>query len=117
MKYLTCSVRGLPLNTTKSAVEDHFNAQMHPDTPCAVSKIVEDVRGHSSAATVTFRKEKRGRARSCGSLREAFNRSGFRGGSKLLSVTDDFLGLTPLSGPVDAPIQYVLLISNKLICR
>lgn len=38
---------------------------------------------------------------------KSFNGSKFRGLSSTISVADDFIGLTPLSGAANAPIQYV----------
>lgn len=106
MKYLTTTVRGLPRGTTTRSVEHNFNLSIDPESPCISGPVVDEVQGNTCSTTVTFRNEKRGKRRSCEALKEAFNRSSFRGLSTTISVADDFLGLTPLAGPADAPIQY-----------
>lgn len=114
MKYAACTVRGLPSATTKRNVEDHFS--LPPDSQCVVGPVV-DLQDGTRLTTVIFRKEKSGLKRSCEDLIKAFNRSSFRGGSNTISVKDDFRGLTPLSGAVNAPIQYVVRDCRSSISR
>lgn len=107
MGHLTCAVRGLPPQTTRQMVQDNFNLTIHPESACLSGAVVEESQGNSCSTTVTFTKERNGRKRSCETLRDQFNGSYFRGQSSTISVTSDFLGLTPLSGNRKAPIQYV----------
>ena len=107
MKYVTATVRGLPHDATQANVEDNFNPAISPESPCVVSPVVDETQGHTRTTTVTFRNEKKGRKRSVEELIKSFNRSSFRGLSSTISVADHFIGLTPLSGAADAPIQYV----------
>ena len=107
MKYLTTVVRGLPHGTTSKDVENDFNLSIDSDSPCVAGPTVKELQGNTCSTTVTFRSEKHDKKRNCDSLRDHFNRSHFRGSSSTISVTDGFYGLTPLSGEVNAPIQYV----------
>ena len=109
MKYLTCSVRGIPAKTTRSMVEENFNLQISHESPC-IAHVIDESQGNSCAATVTFRQERKGRKRSCETLKKEFNGSHWLGKTSTISVVDDFMGLTPLSGAADAKIQYVLVI-------
>lgn len=115
MKYLTCTVRGIPAKTTKSMVEENFNLQIHQESPCIAHSVIDETQGNSCAATVTFRQERKGRKRSCETLKKAFNGSNWLGKTSTISVVDDFMGLTPLSGAADAKIQYVLAIPAVII--
>lgn len=117
MKYLTCAVRGLPANTTKDMVEENFKMQISSESPCIVHLVADETQGNSRAATVTFRQERKGRKRSCETLRKQFNGSKWLGTNSTISVVDDFLGLTPLSGAADAEIQYVLALAAAMNLR
>ncbi len=110
MGHTTATVRGLPKGTTKSQVEDHFNQQIDTNSPCVVGPVVDELQSNTCSTTVTFRDERHGRHRTSQKLIEGFNASGFRGTSSTISVTDKFLGLTPLAGEIDAPVQYGPLI-------
>ena len=110
MGHTTAFVRGLPKGTTKSQVEDHFNQQIHINSPCVAGPVVDELQGNTCSTTVTFRDEKHGKHRNSHKLIEEFNTSGFRGTSRTISVTDGFLGLTPLAGETDAPVQYGPLV-------
>ena len=110
MGHTTAVVRGLPKGTTKSQVEDHFNQQIHINSPCVAGPVVDELQGNTCSTTVTFRDEKHGKHRNSHKLIEEFNTSGFRGTSRTISVTDGFLGLTPLAGETDAPVQYGPLV-------
>ncbi len=114
MKYVACTVRGLPPATTKSHVMDHFN--LPSDSQCVVGPVV-DLQDGNKLTTVVFRNEKSGLKRSCEDLMKAFNRASFRGGSNTISVKDDFKGLTPLSGAINAPVQYVLHDNRSSVSR
>ena len=98
-------------------VEDNFNLQMSRESPCIAHLVVDETQGNSCAATVTFRQEKKGRKRSCETLRKEFNGSRWLGKNSTISVVDSFMGLTPLSGAADAKIQYVLGILAAIIPR
>lgn len=108
MKHLTCAVRGLPANTTKEMVEENFNFGISPESRCTAHLVTDETQDNSRAATVTFRNEKKGRKRSCETLRKEFDGSKWRGTSSTISVVHDFMGLMPLSGAADSKIQYVL---------
>lgn len=111
MGHTTAVVRGLPKGTTKRQVEDHFNQQIHSSSPCVVGPVVDELQSNTCSSTVTFRDEKHGRHRTSQKLIEKFNASGFRGStSRTISVTDRFLGLTPLAGEINAPVQYGPLV-------
>ena len=110
MGHTTAVVRGLPKGTTKRQVEDNFNQQIHIDSPCVAGPDVDEVQGDTCSTTVTFRDEKHGKHRTAQKLIREFNASGFRGTSRTISVTDGFLGLTPLAGETDAPVQYGTLV-------
>ena len=110
LKSLTCAVRGIPAKTTRSMVEENFNLQISPRSPCIAHSVVDDTQGNSCVATVTFRRERKGLKRSCETLKKDINGSHWLGKTSTISVVDDFMGLTPLSGAADAKIQYVLVI-------
>ena len=113
MGHTTAVVRGLPKGTTKTQVEDHFNQQIHIDSPCVVGPVVDELQGNTCSTTVTFKDEKHGKHRNSHKLIEEFNASAFLGApSRTISVTDRFLGLTPLAGEADAPVQYRPLINS-----
>lgn len=105
MKHLTTTVRGLPPGTTRREVEHNFNQSLDLGNPCIAGPVVDEVQGRTRSTTVTFRNEKHGR--DCDKIMASFNGSHFRGQNATISVTDDFLGLTPLAGEADAPVQYV----------
>lgn len=107
MKYVTATVRGLPPYATQFHVQNNFNPAISVESPCVVSPVVDEIQGDSRTTTVTFRNEKKGRKRTVDELINFFNRSRFGGLSSTISVADHFIGLTPLSGAADAPIQYV----------
>ncbi|KAL2047637.1 hypothetical protein N7G274_000679 [Stereocaulon virgatum] len=109
MKYTTTTVRGLPRGTTRSDVENYFDLSIDPHSPCVAGPVVDELQGNTCSTTVTFRNEKHGKHRTCESLKEYFNRSNFRGLSTTISVTNDFFGLTPLSGKVDASVHIYLV--------
>ena len=112
MGYTTAAIRGLPKGTTKSQVEDNFNQRIDTNSPCVAGPVVDELQGNTCSTTVTFRDEKHGRHRN--KLIEEFNASTFLGApSQTISVTDNFLGLTPLAGETDAPVQYGPLISSS----
>ena len=112
MGHTTAVVHGLPKGTTKGQVEDHFNQQIHINSPCVAGTVVDEVQGDTCSTTVTFRDEKHGQRRTSQKLIREFNASGFRGTSGTISVTDGFLGLTPLAGNIDAPVQYDPLVKS-----
>ena len=117
MKHLTCAVRGLPANTTKDMVEENFKMRISSESPCIVHLVADETQGNSRAATVTFRQERKGRKRSCETLRKEFNGSKWLGTNSTISVGYDFLGLTPLFGAADAEIQYVLALVAAMNLR
>lgn len=105
--HCTCVVRGIPAKTTMAMVEENFNLQLSRESLCIAHSVVDETEGNSCAATVTFQSEKEGRQRSCETLKNEFNGSRWLGTTSTISVVDDFMGLTPLSGAADAKIQYV----------
>ncbi|MCJ1461653.1 hypothetical protein MMC07_000250 [Pseudocyphellaria aurata] len=105
MKYLTCAVRGIPANTKKESVANNFNVRISRESPCIAHVVADETQGNSCAATVTFRRETKGQKRSCETLRKEFNGSTWQGTSSTISVVDDFMGLTPLSGTADADVH------------
>lgn len=115
MKYLTCAVRGIPANTKKNAVANNFNMRISPESPCVAHVVADESQGNLCAATVTFRRETKGKKRSCETLRKEFNGSTWLGTSSTISVVDDFMGLTPLSGAADADIQYVMVLPAVIV--
>ena len=118
MGHTTATVRGLPKGTTKTEVEDFFNLSIDINSPCVAGTVVDELQGNTCSATVTFRNEKHGKRRTSQKLIEEFNASAFRGStSSTISVTDSFLGLTPLAGEADAPVQYVALVCSLRLVR
>lgn len=85
-------------------VEENFNLQISHESPC-IAHVIDESQGNSCAATVTFRQERKGRKRSCETLKKEFNGSHWLGKTSTISVVDDFMGLTPLSGAADAKIH------------
>ena len=100
-------------------MEDHFNQSIDTDSPCVAGPVVDELQGNTCSTTVTFRDEKRsGRGWKSQKIMKSFNASGFRGATNsTISVTDSFLGLTPLAGEANAPVQYVPLVSSLRCVR
>ena len=114
MGHTTAVVRGLPKGTTKSQVEDHFNQSIDTNSPCVAGPIVDELQGNTCSTTVTFRDGRiSGKAGKSQKIMKKFNALGFRGApDSTISVTDSFLGLTPLAGEANAPVQYVPLVNS-----
>ena len=103
MKYLATTVRGLPPNITKGEIRDYFGSS--PDLAnCVVGPIAKDIQNNGCSATVILQAKKHGR--SLQDIKDSFHGSALYGGNTTrISVGDNFLGLTALSGDVHAPIQ------------
>ena len=101
MGYLSVAVRGLPRDVSRADVRSYIKG-FRDVVDCMVGPIVQDVRRTSASTVVTFRSS----GRDCDKIKESLHGSTFHGSSATtLSVTDEFLGLTALSGEPDAATQ------------